>query len=245
MIFTGAEALYFGSGPIVGEAAGRLRQVPWHAKIIHLPSPAENVENKSAGEAETCADRRELTGPMTAGMDDAIFSELVEAHYEALYRFAFSLTQSEADARDLVQDTFVQFARKGDQLKSRSKAKSWLFTTLYRAFIDDHRREVRHPMIPVDTVELELPVTEPEVGVHADAQAVQDALMQLDEIFRAPLILFYLEEHSYLEIAEILSIPPGTVMSRISRGRAMLRQEFEERELAPAAQVASQKGVSS
>src|SRR6185503_7221098 len=97
MISIDAEALYFGNGAIAAEASERLRQVPWHAKIIHPPSPAEKVENKSAGEAETCAERRELTGPMTAGMDDAIFNELVEAHYEALYRFAFSLTQSEAD----------------------------------------------------------------------------------------------------------------------------------------------------
>ena len=250
MISTGAEALYFGSGTVAMGASERLRQVPWHAKVIRPPSPAKNDEVEVAGEAETCAERSELSvlsAPMTAGMDDALFDQLVEAHYEALYRFAFSLTQSEADARDLVQDTFVQFARKGDQLKSRSKAKSWLFTTLYRAFIDEHRREVRHPMIHVDTVEMELPVTEPDVGLHADAQTVQDALMQLDEVFRAPLILFYLEEHTYLEIAEILNVPPGTVMSRISRGRAMLRRVFEERELVPAAQAqaAGRKGVSS
>ena len=54
-------------------------------------------------------------------------------------------------------------------------------------------------------------------------------LSSADELFRAPLILFYLEDHSYLEIAEILKIPPGTVMSRISRGRAMLRQLMEDK----------------
>src|SRR5690349_12023906 len=123
MIITGAEALYFGIGTVATGASEQLRQLPWRAKIIHPPSPAEKTSDGEA-ETETCAEpeRCELSVPMSAGMDDAMFEQLVEAHYEALYRFAFSLTQSEADARDLVQDTFVQFARKGDQLKSRSKA---------------------------------------------------------------------------------------------------------------------------
>jgi RNA polymerase sigma-70 factor (ECF subfamily) len=243
MIATGAERLFFGSDALATEPPERLPRVPWYAKIIHRKSSGEK---QSPDEAEICAERCEISATsMTTGIDGATFEQLVEAHYEGLYRFAFSLTQGEADARDLVQDTFVQFARKGDQLKSKSKAKSWLFTTLYRAFIDGHRRETRHPMIHVDSVESDLPVTEPEVGIHADAETVQEALMQLDEVFRVPLVLFYLEEHSYLEIAEILNIPPGTVMSRISRGRAMLRRIFEEKELVPAGHATSRKGVSS
>jgi len=142
-----------------------------------------------------------------------------------------------------VQDTFVQYARKGDQLKSKSKAKSWLFTTLYRAFIDEHRREARHPKVDMDAAELDLPATLPEAGLQADAETVQRALMKLDEVFRVPLMLFYLEEHSYLEIADILKIPPGTVMSRISRGRAMLRRLFEEKDLTVVESGASRTGA--
>jgi len=75
-----------------------------------------------------------------------------------------------------------------------------------------------------------------------DAAAVQQALAGIDEVFRLPLILFYLEQHSYLEIAEILKIPPGTVMSRISRGRALLRRRFDDRVPTPAAAGANQRG---
>ncbi len=182
---------------------------------------------------------------MSKPIDDQDFEHLVDAHYEALYRFAYSLAHSEADARDLVQDTFARLARKGSQLKSLEKAKSWLFTTLYRAYIDRHRHQVRHPEIEMEAAEPELPATQPNMGEHLDAEMVQDALQQVDEVFRVPLILFYLDQHSYLEIADILSIPVGTVMSRISRGRAALRRIFSEKDLAPATDhaLANQRGV--
>ena len=165
---------------------------------------------------------------MNSGIDDQTFEALVGAHYEALYRFAFSLVQSESDARDLVQEAYAQLARKGGQIKSVAKAKSWLFTTLYRAFVDGHRKDVRHPRVELEEAEPELPVTEPSVVERVDGASVMAALERVDEVFRAPLVLFYLEDHSYLEIAEILGVPPGTVMSRISRGRALLRRMFEE-----------------
>jgi RNA polymerase sigma-70 factor (ECF subfamily) len=157
-------------------------------------------------------------------LDDATFEEVVNAHYESLYRFAMSLT-----ARDLTQDCFAQLARKAAQIHDRTKIKSWMFTTLYRAFLDCKRRDIRHPHVEVGAVEHELPVRQPEAADRIDASTVLAALSRLPETFRTPLGLFYLEEHSYLEIAEILGVPPGTVMSRISRGRAMLRKLMEEK----------------
>lgn len=162
-------------------------------------------------------------------LDDATFEEVVNAHYESLYRFAVSLTQRESEARDLTQDTFAQLARKAHQIEERAKIKSWLFTTLYRAFLDYRRRTSRHPTVEVEAADHELPVELPQGATRLDAAAALQALAQVDELFRAPLVLFYLEDHSYLEIAEILKIPPGTVMSRISRGRAMLRQLMEDK----------------
>jgi len=180
---------------------------------------------------------------MSRPIDDEEFARLVEAHYESLYRFAFSLAHTEADARDLVQETFARLARKGGQLKSLDKAKSWLFTTLYRAYLDSSRHRTRHPQVDIDSAAPELPVTEPVYGERLDSMTVRQALSKVDEVFRVPLILFYLEQHSYLEIAEILNIPPGTVMSRISRGRAMLRRLFEDKELASVGEGAAQRGV--
>ncbi len=168
-------------------------------------------------------------------LDDATFEEIVNTHYEWLYRFAFSLAQGEADARDLTQETFAQLARKAHQVQHKSKIKSWLFTTLYRAFIDSRRWHQRYPHVEMDAVDAELPVSPPPAGERLDAAIVRQALRQLDEIFRAPLVLFYLEDHSYLEIADLLGIPAGTVMSRISRGRAMLRRLLEDKTAKPVA----------
>ena len=171
-------------------------------------------------------------------LDDATFEEVVNAQYEPLYRFAFSLVQREGEARDLTQEVFARLANKSHQIEDKSRLKSWLFTTLYRAFLDLKRRDKRYPHVEVGSVDAELPVSLADPGAHLDAAAARHALMQVDEVYRAPLILFYLEEHSYLEIAEILGIPPGTVMSRISRGRAILRRLMEDK---PPASVSPQK----
>jgi RNA polymerase sigma-70 factor (ECF subfamily) len=152
--------------------------------------------------------------------------------YESLYRFAFSLTHAEADARDLTQETFHRLAKKAGQIDDKSKAKSWLFSTLYRAFVDSRRWQNRYRHVEVDAAEHELPACLPTSGDRLDAESARAALMQVEEIYRAPLVLFYLESHSYLEIAEILDIPVGTVMSRISRGRALLRRLMEDRHAA-------------
>ena len=88
---------------------------------------------------------------------------------------------------------------------------------------------MRHPQVEVSEAESELPIHPPDAADRVDANAALKALGQLPENFRAPLILFYLEDHSYLEIAGILGVPAGTVMSRISRGRAMLRKLMEEK----------------
>src|SRR5256885_16876007 len=87
-------------------------------------------------------------------VDHSTFEELVNAFYQPLYRFAFTLTHSEAQAWDLTQETFRKFATKGHQLNAISKVKTWLFTTLYREFIDGHRRDAR--LQPIDAGEHEL-----------------------------------------------------------------------------------------
>jgi RNA polymerase sigma factor (sigma-70 family) len=154
------------------------------------------------------------------------FEDLVEQYYQALYRFGFSLAKNPDRAADLVQQTFVIWAQKGHQLKDRSKAKTWLFTTLYREHLGNARRSQRHPELEISEVEHELPTDEKESGRQLDAQRAVTLLSELDETFRAPLTLFYLQQHSYKEIAEVLDVPMGTVMSRISRGKEQLRKKM-------------------
>ena len=155
------------------------------------------------------------------------FEELVDAHYEALYRFGYSLAKSPERASDLVQQTFVKWAEKGHQLKDRTKAKTWLFTTLYREHLSQARRSTKFPERDLEEAEYQLPATQANVERKLDAKRAVNLLGQLDETFRAPLTLFFLQEQSYKEIAATLDIPIGTVMSRISRGKKQLRDLME------------------
>ena len=157
------------------------------------------------------------------------FEGVVEQHYAALYRFALSLSRNETDACDLVQDTFYVWATKGHQLADVRKVKAWLFTTLHRDFLGRRRRSVRFPHHELTEVENELPEAPPEMFGRADWTTVVECLGRVDPIFQAPIALFYLEDCSYNEIAEILEIPLGTVKSRIARGIAQLQQTLTKR----------------
>jgi RNA polymerase sigma factor (sigma-70 family) len=158
------------------------------------------------------------------GRSELDFQSLVDLHYGPLYRFAMSLTRTESDACDLVQQTFLTWATKGHQLQDRSKAKSWLYTTLHRAFLESRRRITRFPHLELTEAAAELPSVEPDLVSRLDAQDVVRLLGQVDEQFQAAVALFYLEDYSYNEIAGILEVPLGTVKSRIARGLAQLKE---------------------
>lgn len=151
------------------------------------------------------------------------FESLVERFYAPLYQFAFSLTRVEADACDLTQQTFTIWATKGHQLRDASKVKTWLFTTLHREFLDSRRRQTRFTHIELESTEMELPTISPESVSRLDIAHVLNALNRVDEVFQAPVSLFYLQDCSYNEIAEILGVPLGTVKSRLARGIAQLQ----------------------
>src|SRR5260370_4769621 len=100
------------------------------------------------------------TGPFNKDNSSAArlkFEDVVERYYRALYQFAFSLTRSEADACDLTQHTFYTWSIKGQQLRDVSKVKSWLFTTLHRAFLETRRKETRFPHYELGEAVLDLP----------------------------------------------------------------------------------------
>jgi RNA polymerase sigma-70 factor (ECF subfamily) len=153
------------------------------------------------------------------------FEQLVERFYMPLYRFALSLTRDPSDAADLTQQTFLLWGSKGHQLREQSKVKAWLFTSLYREFLRGERQRGRESGREEQLSHVEcLPVA----ANNLDGDVVVRALLDLEEIYRAPLSLFYLQEHSYKEIAETLNLPVGTVMSRISRGKARLREQLAD-----------------
>ena len=172
------------------------------------------------------------------------FEELVDAHYQALFRFGMSLTRDASLAADLVQETFCIWAAKGGQLRDKSKAKTWLFTTLHREFLSHRRRASKFSDEPVDenAAEAATPAAE-DADRQMDGQRALELLGSLEETYRAPIALFYLQQHSYKEIAEILDVPIGTVMSRLSRGKEMLRRRMTAEPLsAPKNILQLQKG---
>lgn len=152
------------------------------------------------------------------------FQWLVESHYTDLYRFALSLARNPDEAGDLTQQAFAIYAEKEAQIRDRSRCKNWLFTTLYREFLKFRSRGRRMVSLEESTEVGEVPA---EAGRSAEQSEMLQALASLEESQRAILTLFYLEQHSYRDIAEILGIPTGTVMSRLSRAKQALRTRLE------------------
>jgi RNA polymerase sigma-70 factor (ECF subfamily) len=149
--------------------------------------------------------------------------------YEGLYAFGYSLSGNEDDASELTQETFYRLLTKGAMVRDSSKVKSWLFTTLYGIFLGWEQRRALLPHFEISGVENQIsPVTQEQMDVLLH-NAVRDSLLEVEERYRAPLTLFYLNDHSYEEIATILAVPIGTVMSRLSRGKALLRQRLAAR----------------
>jgi DNA-directed RNA polymerase specialized sigma24 family protein len=125
------------------------------------------------------------------------FETIVSEHYEPLFRFAMSLTRVESDAQDLTRQTFCIWAARRHQLRDISKVKTWLFTTLHRAFLAARRRQIRYSPDDLEEVADELPAPAMEPAVQADCSQVLIMLAQVDEVYQAAVALFYLEDFSY------------------------------------------------
>jgi RNA polymerase sigma-70 factor (ECF subfamily) len=160
----------------------------------------------------------------------AIYHQLVRDYYEALYRFAYRLSGSPNDASDLVQDTYQAAFESIHQLQRVESARSWLFTILVNLYRQQCRRNTALHYYPPEALSdcsearESLEVSEEWEPERIDPQQLQAAIQELDEDFRIPLLLHYMEGFKYREIAEELGIPIGTVMSRINRAKEQLRR---------------------
>ena len=179
-------------------------------------------------------------------------------HLDALYRTALRMTRSEADAEDLVQETYIRAFRFRDQFTLGTNMKAWLFRILTNTFINTYRRKSAQPEVTdlegVDEFSLyrrmaddraasSSPDPEAELLKGVVDTEVTDALEELPEKFRTTVLLD-VEGFSYKEIAEMLGIPIGTVMSRLHRGRKFLQKRLYDlaRERGIAAVRTPQKG---
>ena len=143
-------------------------------------------------------------------------------HLRALYGTAYRMTGNAFDAEDLVQETFLRAYRGFDRYEAGTNIRAWLFTILHRVRTDAFRRAGRSPRT-VELVDEGPAVPAPQEALASGAEDIERALRALPEVFRVAVLLRDVEDLSYEEIAGALDVPIGTVMSRIHRGRALLR----------------------
>jgi RNA polymerase sigma-70 factor, ECF subfamily len=147
---------------------------------------------------------------------------LVADHHEAVYRYAFRLTGTAADAEDLTQQVFLAAQERFEQLRKPESARSWLYAILRHRFLKDWQRP---QAVPATTVGLDLDSLPGSTNGSEtiDSEKLQQAISELSVEFRLVLVMFYFEDRSYREIAAELELPIGTVMSRLARAKQQLR----------------------
>jgi RNA polymerase sigma-70 factor (ECF subfamily) len=177
------------------------------------------------------------------GEDVRAFEALALPHLPSLYRLAVRLTGRPADAEDLVQETYLKALRAFPSLRDPARVRPWLIQILTRLVIDRQRTPERELAVG-DLTELDrfslydliwdedpLPYSD---HLHRDFLAqfpdddVRQALLALPECYRVPLVLLYVEDLSYRELAVVLGCPVGTVMSRLHRARKILERDLWE-----------------
>ena len=186
--------------------------------------------------------------PSSAPSSADDFSAEALQFLEPLFATAMRLTRNRADAEDLVQDTYVKAFRHSGQFKRGTNLRAWLYTILHNTW-RNRIRDASRDTVDVDSEQVEQLAAGGVGGEHIETPErilmrstldadLQAALDSLPEAFREAVWLRDVEEFSYAEIAEMLNVPIGTVMSRISRGRRMLYEK-----LSPAAPVPAERGA--
>ncbi len=152
------------------------------------------------------------------------FETLVEEFYPMLFRFGFILSGNPRDAIDYTQRTFRLLQENGHRIRRTSKVKIWLFATLYREVLKKRPRTLKRVETELDNVAIERVDRETRNGSEIGPEAVVAALQRLNQNTIAPLTMFYAGEFTSKEIAEALSLPIDTVMSRLYRGMTQLKR---------------------
>ena len=175
------------------------------------------VENTSA--RESANDSSNATESMR------LLSELVESHYEMAYRYAFRMSGNASDAEEVVQQAYLIAQQRIGQLRDPMKARSWLMAIVRTTFLKSIRK--RRPQV-VDDNQLDwssVPTKSSEMTF--DQERLTMALDSLPIEYRLTVLMFYFEHMSYKEIADALGIATGTVMSRMSRAKGILKSQLK------------------
>jgi len=172
------------------------------------------------------------------------FMEQTEPFMDELYSYAKRLTRHDNDAEDLVQDTYIRAFKGFDKFKQGTNLRAWLYRIMTNTFINSYRRAKHRPILSESVEDYQLssqfllgheglgsgPTHSAEVEFLSQIpdDQIKDALESLPEHYRIPVLLADIEGFPYKEIAELLDLPEGTVMSRLHRGRKFLKNELYE-----------------
>ena len=154
--------------------------------------------------------------------DGSAFETLVKRYEPRLISVLMRFARDRELARDLAQETFCKAQMSLRQLREPSRVKGWLFSILRNLYLHRVRTEKNQPTLSLDLAgDLPEPTAEPLPDV--EPEQLQQALNELPEAFRTPILLYYFDDFTYRDIAEQMDLPMGTVMSRLSRARERLR----------------------
>jgi RNA polymerase sigma-70 factor (ECF subfamily) len=161
--------------------------------------------------------------PVAAWVD---LVRLVEEHHADLYRYAYRLSGTAADAEDLTQEVFLIAQQKLDQVRDAECVRGWLFAVLRNCYLGIKRRPtpIAATNMAVDLDSLPEAVDRQDI----DREQLQAAINELPDEFKLVVLQYYFEDRSYREISEQMQLPIGTVMSRLSRAKAHLRRRLLE-----------------
>ena len=171
--------------------------------------------------------------------DRSKFEGLISAHLDSLYRTALRMTKNSDDAEDLVQETCLKAFRYFDRFEEGSNIRAWLFKILTNLFINRYRKQTKEPVVveydetqdyllysKMQDGSPDTPASGPEKDLfdRVLGTEVDKAINDLPEDFRIVVVMAFIEGLAYEEIAEALSVPMGTVKSRLHRGRKLLQK---------------------
>ncbi len=219
------------------------RRVACQRSDVRLEAMTTSKDAKIASVSESAANGSAATEPEVPVVDvRTLFEEQAIPFMDQLYAAGLRMTRNPADAADLVQETFVKAFAAFAQFQQGTNLKAWLYRILTNTFINNYRKKQRDPYQgTIDDLEdwqlggaesmtqgRSTRSAEAEAIDHLPDSAVKDALQAIPEDFRMAVYFADVEGFSYQEIADIMKTPVGTVMSRLHRGRRMLRDLLSE-----------------
>lgn len=191
------------------------------------PTDKAHVLKQESSELEF-SDGRPLCGRAPAksvtGANQSELCSFVESHYERTYAYCYRLSGRRSDAEDLCQQVFVAAIKNLGQIRSLESAQAWLATTARRLYWHSLKESARHKTLPNSQVCEPETHYEPCENNLERVDWVHHALNQLNPLARIMVVMFYFEDKSYQQISQELDVPMGTVMSRLSRSKDMLRE---------------------